>query len=83
MFSSSFSGSEWQALVEWQRGDCRQWRRGRCRARSDRESWQMANLRLPGNLFGQIPDRLAPARHRLHGATSRLQLHHASSFRDI
>lgn len=41
----------------------------------------MANLRLPGNLSGQVPDRLAPAGHRLHGAASKVQLHRASTFR--
>lgn len=72
-----FSGSEWQASIEWERR-CRQWRGGGCRAGSYRGSWQMANIRLPGNLPGQVPDRLAPARHRFHGATSELQLHRAS-----
>lgn len=73
------SGSEWQASLEREGGRRRQCRRGGGRrAGGNRESRQMADIRLPGDLSGQIPDRLASASDRVHGAASRLQLHHAS-----
>ena len=73
------SGSEWQASVEREGGRWRECRRGAGRgAGGDRESRQMADIRLPGDLSGQVPDRLASARDRVHGAASGLQLHLAA-----